>query len=235
MNLSGYLALIQLLLEYSGKTAHAALSPWEGRNALDAGVLAYTNVGLLRQQIKPTHRIHGILEGRDWVPNVIPDKCGMNWFVRAPSVTEAQETAARVKSCFQAAAIATGTEVKFKEEDVTDDLIQNTVLGKELADVVLKRYGAFDFEPGISSVSTDFGNISYLMPGLHPKFSIPTVPGGGNHTKEFAEAAASDVAHEACYTVSKALAHVGMRVITDAEFMEKVRDAFEKQKKSKGF
>lgn len=50
-------------------SAHAGLSPWEGQNALDAAVLAYTNVGLLRQQIKPTHRVHGVFGGQDWAPN----------------------------------------------------------------------------------------------------------------------------------------------------------------------
>ncbi len=49
--------------------AHAALSPWQGQNALDAAVAAYTNVALLRQQVKPSHRVHGVFEGEDWVPN----------------------------------------------------------------------------------------------------------------------------------------------------------------------
>ena len=50
-------------------SAHAALSPWEGKNALDAAVLGYNNISVLRQQLKPTHRVHGIFEGKDWAPN----------------------------------------------------------------------------------------------------------------------------------------------------------------------
>jgi metal-dependent amidase/aminoacylase/carboxypeptidase family protein len=65
--------MVRLQVDYTGKTAHAGLSPWEGKNALDAAVLAYTNIGLLRQQIKPTHRVHGVFGGKDWAPNVIPD------------------------------------------------------------------------------------------------------------------------------------------------------------------
>ncbi|KIJ16334.1 hypothetical protein PAXINDRAFT_10791 [Paxillus involutus ATCC 200175] len=68
-SLSSCLALVRLQVDYSGHTAHAGLSPWEGQNALDAAVLAYTNIGLMRQQIKPTHRVHGIFQGKDWVPN----------------------------------------------------------------------------------------------------------------------------------------------------------------------
>lgn len=58
--------------------AHAALSPLEGQNALDAAVLAYTNISLLRQQVKPTARIHGIFSGQDWAANIIPDNATMS-------------------------------------------------------------------------------------------------------------------------------------------------------------
>ncbi|KAF8452523.1 hypothetical protein L210DRAFT_3518847 [Boletus edulis BED1] len=235
ISLSSSLAMVRLQVDYKGKTAHAGLSPWEGQNALDAAVLAYTNIGLLRQQIKPTHRVHGVFGGKDWAPNIIPDNCAVDWFVRAPLTKEVYDTTDRVKACFQAAATATGTTVAFTNELIGNELVQNKTLGGELADVIRKQYGNIDYEWGISSASTDFGNITYLMPALHPGFSIPTVPGGGNHTKEFAAAAATDTAHEACYTVSKALAHVGMRVITDEAFLTQVKLVFEEDKKSKGF
>ncbi|KAG9307957.1 hypothetical protein JVU11DRAFT_12763 [Chiua virens] len=235
ISLSSCLALVRLQVDYTGKTAHAGLSPWEGKNALDAAVLAYTSLGLLRQQIKTTHRSHGVFGGEDWAPNVIPDNATMKWFVRAPLTKEVYETADRVKACFHAAAAATGTNVAFTSESMSNELVQNKALGDELADVVLKRYGTIDYEWGIAGASTDFGNITYLMPSLHPGFAIPTVPGGGNHTREFTAAVATDVAHEACYTVSKALAHVGMRVITDEAFSAKVKLAFEEDKKSRGF
>ena len=62
-----------MTVEYQGRTAHAALSPWEGKNALDAAVLGYNNISALRQQLYPTHRVHGIFEGKDWAANIIPD------------------------------------------------------------------------------------------------------------------------------------------------------------------
>ncbi|KAG1737474.1 uncharacterized protein EDB91DRAFT_1249607 [Suillus paluster] len=71
------------------------------------------------------------------------------------------------------------------------------------------------------------------MPGLHPGFSIPTVPGGGNHTRAFTDSARSQAAHDACLNVAKALAFVGMRVITDAEFLQQVKYAFEEQKNNR--
>ena len=58
-----------LAFAYLVYSAHAALSPWEGKNSLDAAVLAYNNISALRQQLPPTHRVHGIIEGKDWAPN----------------------------------------------------------------------------------------------------------------------------------------------------------------------
>lgn len=230
ISLSSCLAVIRLEIDYSGHTAHAALSPWEGKNALDAAVLAYTNIALLRQQIKPTHRVHGIIQGHDWAQSIIPDNSKMYYYIRAPTTVEAEETLKRVVPCFEAAALATGTKVKVNRGHTGNELVQNKVLGDELSDVVRKKYGVIDYEYGISGASTDFGNISYLMPGLHPGFSIPTVPGGGNHTPAFTDSARSQAAHDACLAVSKALAHVGMRVITDGGFLQQVKDAFKERK-----
>jgi metal-dependent amidase/aminoacylase/carboxypeptidase family protein len=185
---------------------------------------------LLRQQIKPTHRVHGTIEGNDWAPSVIPDNSKMYYYIRAPTTVEAEETFKRVVPCFEAAALATGTKVKVTRGSTGNELLQNKVLGAELSDVVRKKYGVIDYEYGISGASTDFGNVSYLMPGLHPGFSIPTIPEGGNHTRAFTDSARSQAAHDATLVVSKALAHVGMRVITDDGFLHQVKDAFKGQK-----
>ncbi|KAF8842839.1 hypothetical protein BDN67DRAFT_946942 [Paxillus ammoniavirescens] len=251
-SLGSCLAMVHLQVDYSGHTAHAGLSPWEGQNALDAAVLAYTNIGLMRQQIKPTHRVHGVFHGKDWTPNIIPDNSTMQWFVRAPTTKEALETVTRVKACFEAAATATGCTVKITPRSIGNELVQNVALGafvhlspgglikmgfsgEEFVDVVRKRYGDTAWgRRGIAYGSTDFGNISYLMPGLHPYFSIPTLPGGANHTRAFTDAAASDAAHEACYNISKALAHVGMRALTDETFLTKVKLEFKEWKQAQG-
>ncbi|KAJ7178012.1 hypothetical protein C8R46DRAFT_1346276 [Mycena filopes] len=89
VSLSSCLAIETLQVEYFGHTAHAALSPWEGRNALDAAVLGYNNISALRQQLKPTNRVHGIFEGKDWAPNtadfkIIPDYAKF-MYVKHPS------------------------------------------------------------------------------------------------------------------------------------------------------
>ncbi|KAF8153051.1 hypothetical protein B0H34DRAFT_800308 [Crassisporium funariophilum] len=235
VSLSSCLALQRLTVEYRGHTAHAALSPWEGKNALDAAVLGYNNISALRQQLRPTHRVHGIFEGKDWAPNIIPDYAKFICYVRAPTRTELQETVKRVTPCFDAAALATGCEVSIKfEKGATFDLRQNQALGGEVANIVLNNYGAIDYEWGIKSASTDFGNVTYALPSLHPGFAIPTILDGGNHTPGFEKSAATLKAHYACLDVSKALAATGIRVLTDDKFFAEVQNAFKADEKERG-
>ncbi|KAI5994209.1 hypothetical protein EDD15DRAFT_2262715, partial [Pisolithus albus] len=198
VSLSSSLAVVRLKVEFIGHTAHAGLSPWEAN--------------------EPTHRIHGIFEGKDWAPNIIPDNSAMYWYVRAPTTKEALETTERVKACFRAAAIATGCNLEISEGSIGNELVQiQSSACAELADVVRKKYGTIDYEWGIASASTDF-------------VTIPSVPNGGNHTPAFTEAASSIEAHEACLDVSKALAAVGMRALTDRSFLSKVKLAYEEAK-----
>ncbi|KJA25233.1 hypothetical protein HYPSUDRAFT_37712 [Hypholoma sublateritium FD-334 SS-4] len=227
VSLSSCLALQRVTVEYTGHTAHAALSPWEGKNALDAAVLGYNNISALRQQLRPTHRVHGIFEGRDWAPNIIPDYAKFICYVRAPTRAEMQATVKRVLPCFEAAALATGCEVKIVlEQGSTFDLRQNAALGGEVANIVLNKYGSIDYEWGIKSASTDFGNVTYALPSLHPGFAIPTILDGGNHTPGFERSAATIAAHYACLDVTKALAATGVRVILDDSFFAKVQQTF---------
>ncbi|KAF7292976.1 Peptidase M20 domain-containing protein 2 [Mycena indigotica] len=230
VSLSSCLALERIQVEYFGHTAHAALSPWEGKNALDAAVLGYNNISALRQQLRPTHRVHGIFEGKDWAPNIIPDYAKFICFVRAPTRAEQQQTMKRVLPCFEAAALATGCTHKVTSLGATYDLRQNKALGNEVAHIACSKYGQVDYEWGIKSASTDFGNVTYALPSLHPGFAIPSIVDGGNHTPGFEKAAATVAAHHACLDVSKALAATGVRVVIDDEFYAEVRKTFEEDK-----
>ncbi|EMD37091.1 hypothetical protein CERSUDRAFT_106098 [Gelatoporia subvermispora B] len=179
--------------------AHAALSPWEGQNALDAAVLAYTNISVLRQQLKPSHRVHGIFEGKNWTPNSI-------WYVRAPTRAELEATVKRVMACFQAAALATGCKIEPYLKGAYFDLRQNEALGS--TGEIGNNFGAI-FESRYGP-----GNVSYGR-------CIPTAKDGGNHTPAFTSASKTIEAHHATLAVSKTLAATGVRVLADDEFFEK--------------
>ncbi|KAI0768205.1 aminoacylase 1-like protein 2 [Trametes elegans] len=220
-SLSSCLARQRIDVEFFGHTAHAAFAPWEGQNALDAAVLSYTNISMLRQQLKPSHRVHGIFEGKDWTPNVIPD------YAKMMHVDAAVE---RVRACFEGAALATNCRVKIDlghSNNATFDLRQNKALGDEFGDVFSKTIGPIDYEYGISSASTDF----VTLPALHPGYAIPAT--GANHTIAFTEAAATKAAHKATLNVVQALAATGLRVLTDDDFYQKVRETFEEDKRQR--
>lgn len=99
--------------EFRGKPAHAAGEPWNGVNALDAAVAAYSNVALLRQQMEPDERVHGVIEVGGTVPNVITEYTRMNWNVRSPSIERCDKLLERVKACLEAAAKATGCTLDY--------------------------------------------------------------------------------------------------------------------------
>ncbi|KAH8829121.1 hypothetical protein DL96DRAFT_1462999 [Flagelloscypha sp. PMI_526] len=234
VSLSSCLALQRITATYRGHTAHAALSPWEGRNAQDAAVLAYNNISALRQQLRPSYRVHGIIEGKDWAVNRNSNRIWAltyhRCFVRTPTKAMLEGAVKRVVPCLEAAAHATGCELELDLYGSTYDLVQNTALGNEVATIVKSRYGFIDYEWGIYSASTDFGNVTYELPSLHPGFAIPTVLNGGNHTREFAAAAAEPISHSACMDVTKALAGASIRILLDDEFFAEVKRTFEEDK-----
>ncbi|KAI0315031.1 hypothetical protein OF83DRAFT_389613 [Amylostereum chailletii] len=229
------LAMQSLEVEYFGRTAHASAAPWQGVNSLDAAFLAYSSISVLRQQILPTHRVHGTVFGRDWAANVIPDYARMKWITRAPTWAEVDVLRERVVNCLKAAALATGCEYKLVQTSAYYDVRQNRPLAETLAATSRERYGipTTFIDPSQMSASTDFGNVSYVVPAFHPNFHIPAPEGSGNHTVGFADASATPAAHAAMLAMSKALAHASFRALDDAVFFASVRDSFEKEKRSK--
>ncbi|GJJ13635.1 hypothetical protein Clacol_007891 [Clathrus columnatus] len=219
----------ELSVEYQGHPAHASAAPWEGQNALDAAFIAYGSISALRQQVKPTHRIHGIVEGRDWAANVIPDYAKMTWVTRAPTAKETEALTKRVVKCLEAAALATETKATIKHSIFYYNLTQNTVLVREFTDVAAKRYG-IDASSGIEGAigaSTDFLSPRYIL-------IIPTQPNGGNHTARFTESARTKEAHDITFTITKILALVGFRVLDDELFFKEVHASFKQTMKITG-
>ncbi|KZO92689.1 amidohydrolase [Calocera viscosa TUFC12733] len=227
------LARAQVEAEYIGHTAHAAFAPWDGRNALDAAVIAYNAISVLRQQIKPTSRVHGSLEGRDWTPNVVPDYAKMSYYVRTPRYQELNEIMPKIKNCLKAGALATSCEIQLSEHGMMYDLLPNNPLAEEYKKICEEQFGQkVDLGPaGFFGASTDFGNVTHALPGLHPVYAIPTKPGGGNHNPLFTAAAATPEAHAATLIAAKSIAITGMKVLTDAVFAAQVTESFKQDLK----
>ncbi|KAG7094082.1 hypothetical protein E1B28_007701 [Marasmius oreades] len=218
-------AMQNIEIEYFGKSAHAGAAPWEGTNALDAAFLAYSSISVLRQQMKPGYRVHGVIQGKDWLPNVIPDYAKLKWIVRAPTHTELQVLAEKILNCFRAAALATSCEMTIKTDAPYYELNQNPALSKQFETVIKDQYRMETTCRG-STASTDFGNVCHRIPSLHPMYAIPTEPNGGNHTPAFARSAATEEAHEATMIVTNALALTAFRAMRDEAFFQEVIQSF---------
>lgn len=108
-----YLANDKVEVTFAGKPAHASAAPWEGVNALDAVVAAYVNISLLRQQILPTQKIHGVVLRGGERPNVIPASTTLDYYIRSETVKTLKPLTEKVIKCFEAAATATGCTVEY--------------------------------------------------------------------------------------------------------------------------
>jgi amidohydrolase len=202
------IAVQELTATYTGEAAHAAAFPHRGRNALDAAVLGYVNVAALRQHIRPTERIHGIfVEGGD-KPNIVPARASTHWMVRSPSIRTLQPLRDRVVACLEAGAAASGCEVELEWKSVVyADMLDNEVM-VDLYVANSAALGRTVIEPDLKQAvvgSTDMGNVSYVVPAIHPM--IQAAPAGVPiHTPEFAGHARAEIGDQAVVDGALAMA-----------------------------
>jgi amidohydrolase len=204
------LAVAHIDLTFYGRESHAAMAPAEGINALDAAVQAYVNVSTLRQALLPSDKVHGIITHGGGAPNVIPGRTEMAWYVRAASKQRLDdELFPRVIACFEAAATATGCTLEVTERGHSyADLVSNPVLTELFAAnaaALGRDLAAGSTLPVGSSGSTDMGNVSHLVPSIHPFLSIDSLP-AVNHQREFAAATLTPAGERAIHDGALAMA-----------------------------
>lgn len=227
------LSCLELDVEFEGKEAHAAARPEAGLNALDAMVAAFVNVGLLRQQLRDSARVHGIITDGGQAVNVIPNHTAARLLIR----TEDDEymdgvLKPRVLSCFEGAAAATGCKLTYKwgEESRYRTMRTNHALAEAYRENI-ESLGRtmIDPESQRSMGSTDMGNVSQLVPGIHPSIAIapPNVP---IHTAEFRELAASESGHRGLIDAAKALAMTAIDVFLDADLRGAMKREFDQER-----
>jgi amidohydrolase len=188
------IAVAQVWVTYEGEAAHAAAFPHRGRNALDAAILGYNNIAALRQHIRPTERIHGIITNGGDKPNIVPAYARAEWMVRAPTLRLLEPLRERVLACLQAGADAAGCRMDARwQEPVYADMIDNQVMvDLYRANATALGRTVHDPDPSLAVVgSTDMGNVSYLVPSIHPMIKVAP-PNVAIHTPEFARCARGD-------------------------------------------
>lgn len=224
------LAIDTCTVEFRGVNAHAAAAPWEGRNALDALVLAYQAIGLLRQQSRPEVRIHGVIQHGGEKPNIIPDRAAAEFYVRAPHEGLLDEMCERVEACFRGAAEATETAMTLswtgmRYSNLASNRVLHEVFGRHWSESEGVR--ALDLEgPARGGFgSTDMGNVSHVVPSLHPIYAIEAE--AGNHTAGFTAAAATEAAHAATLRAARAMTLTALDWLTDADLRGQAQAAFD--------
>jgi amidohydrolase len=222
------IAVQRLEVTYRGLAAHAAAYPWLGRNALDAAVLGYMNVAALRQHIRPDERIHGVFTDGGDKPNIVPATAAMHWFVRAANLRNLEDLKPRVLAALDAGASATGCIMEHRWIDPAyAELNSNTEL-EDLYVANAKSVGR-DVGPVTDAAnvvgSTDMGNVSHLVPSIHPMLAIAP-PGIGIHTPRFAEFAISAEGDRGVIEGAKIMAMTIVDLWSNNQAFSRVREQF---------
>lgn len=221
---------------YTGLEAHAAAGPWEGINAQDGLLVANSALSYMRQQMRPSDRVHGFISSAGSRINVISAKAEGSYQIRANDDTQLTNLTTRVENCFKAGALATGASLNFTirpygyANHVTNDLLAAsystyfTEQGGELEPAEIDKMK----DP---SGSTDQGNLSHEWPSISPYFQIfnedGSVPATGPHTALFEVAAGSKPAFEKSVVVAKSLAGVAVDVLTVEGLLDRIKEEFE--------
>jgi amidohydrolase len=219
------LAMVNLDVELLGKAAHAAAEPHDGVNALDGLMLGWTAMSALRLLVRSDSRIHGIITDGGKAANIIPDRAAARLMVRSPDNNYLADLRRRVLACFEGAAMATGTEMHPTWSDVCDVVTTNRPLAEAFAENVRTLGRTMQARrPADTHGSTDMGNVTTAIPGIHPFLSITEGPVPG-HSVAFTVAAREPRALETMHLAAKALAMTALDVLTDSTLLKQAKEA----------
>lgn len=218
---------------YHGKASHASAMPHKGVNALDGLLLAYQAISNLRQHIRATERIHGIVEEGGSAPNIVPDRTVGQFYVRAANEKDLAKLKPRVQACFEAGATGSGCTVEVNWAGVDYlDLNTNWPLAErfrhhaeKLGRSFVEHEDALKFGAG----STDMGNVSYRLPSIHPMLAVAP-PNVVIHNPEFAKWARSEKGDQAVIDGAKALAQTAAEYLLSPQLQRDSARAFEVSK-----
>ncbi len=222
----GSLASFRLNIEFYGKASHAAAAPEDGINALEAVILTFNNINALRLHLRGDARVHGIITHGGAASNIIPDYAAAVFSVRAASQAYGREVLQRVVNCAEAAALTTGAQLKHSINLGYAEMIPNRVIARHMADN-WRSLGVqvHDPRPNERMGSTDFGNVSQTVPGIHAYIAIAP-DGTAGHTHEFREASISEAGNDGLLSSAKAMAMTAVELLNEPELMKEVKEDF---------
>jgi amidohydrolase len=224
------LAATSFAATFHGLAAHAAAFPERGRNALDAAVLGYVNVAALRQHIATSDRVHGIFTDGGAKTNIVPERAEMDWMVRTARVEDLDALVARVHACLGAGAAAAGCTWEHRVTMRTyADMVDSTVLLDRFA-AHAEALGRPLADPRITGTpvtgSTDMGNVSHLVPSIHPVLAV-SPPDVSIHSAAFTGHAGGPAGDTAALDGALAMAATVVDVWSDPSLLEQARAALD--------
>jgi amidohydrolase len=220
------LGVARVTFEWEGRAAHASVDPWEGVNALDACIATFNGVAMLRQQMRPDCRIHGVVAEGGIAGNIIPERAVADFNVRGPSLEAMWALHRRVVACAEAAALATATRLTVtRHPDVYEPMRRN----QGLLDVFAANLGASGLAEGPAApdrlASSDIGNVSQVTPTIHAWVQIAAL-GTAIHTREFAGAAAAPSARVGLLAGAKLMALSAVDLLADPSRLRVIKEEF---------
>ncbi|MDO4595279.1 MAG: M20 family metallopeptidase [Tissierellia bacterium] len=221
------MAMDAIEFEFFGKTAHAAESPHEGLNALDAAVSFYTNCSYLRQQIKTSTRIHGIIKNGGEACNIIPEYTSVQYYIRALNMKDLNDLRQKIINCAEAAAVATGCKMKYHNFEKS---YNNMITNNKMAQIFKDNTGNLGIDLQLKDIdsmgSLDMGNVSQVVPSINPYFSISKDKKVIAHTVEFREATLTDYAIKESMKMIEALVMTAIDIAKDENLQEEIKKEF---------
>jgi len=221
------LACQTLDIEFFGKAAHAAAQPEAGINALEAMLQSFTAINSLRQHIKSTARIHGIITDGGEAANIVPAHSAGNFIVRTEDDAYLDELKQKVLNCFIGASTVSGARLEYKWSDVRYATMRNNLILAKLFSRNMQSLGRRAAISGIGEGfgSTDMGNVSQLVPSIHPNIAIAKKE-ISIHSSQFALAAASEVGIKGMLDAAKALVMTVVDLLANAETVTSIKEEF---------
>jgi amidohydrolase len=223
------LGIVRVGFEFRGKAAHASADPWEGVNALDAVIQTFNNVSMLRQQMRPDARIHGIVTHGGAAPNIIPEMAACTFYVRAAKLDYMWELHKRVLACAEGAAKATGCAVTMVDKEAPYEPLKRNDTLLELFRANMTSVGAEESPAPDRLGSSDIGNVSQVIPAIQPMVQIAPA-GTPIHSRAFEAAAVSPLARKGMCQAAKTMAMTTLDLLADPSLLTKARAEFEAAK-----
>ena len=217
------LASSKIKLEFFGKASHAAAAPEEGINALDALILTFNNIHALRPTLGPKDRISGVITNGGEAANIIPAYSSADFSIRSLNARRRDSLVEKVIACAHAGAQATGCRLKFKLTPGYKEITPNHVLAG-LFKSNLESLGRIvvDPDPNERMGSTDMGDVSHVVPSIHPYLAIAPENIAG-HTLEFKQFCISEAGKAAMLDAAKALAMTAVDLLVEPDLLNKAR------------